>query len=219
MKSVRWLAAVVCVLGLAMTAQAGLSVGGKLWYVSFGDDELDSAILIGPKLEISGETFWLSGMFLFGSAEVSEGGVTEDIDLQDGEALIGASFQLLDIGVGIRDTTLRFRGDDMTIWGPMAYIGLGGPFGETPFGWYIGGSYMFMDLGDLKDLQDDIEEMGGDADITGEHYNIEGGVSFGMERFQATLGYRMKKFLNWDDKDENGDLTQSGLAASASFTF
>jgi hypothetical protein len=219
MKFVRQFVAAVCVLGLVTAAQAGVSLGAKAWYVSFGDDDLDNAILIGPKVDLSGETFWLSGMFLFGSTEVSEGGMTEDVDLQDGEALIGATFQLLDIGVGIRDTTLRFRGEDMTIWGPMAYIGLGNTFGESPIGWYVGGSYMFMDMGDLKDAQDEIDDAGGDLDVTGEHYNIEAGLSFSAERFQATVGYRIKKFLNWDGEGETGDLTQSGVAASASIVF
>jgi hypothetical protein len=44
-------------------------------------------------------------------------------------------------------------------------------------------------------------------------------VSFLAEHLQATVGYRVKKFLNWDNKDETADLTQSGVAASASFLF
>jgi len=206
---------------MVTAAQAGLSVGGKLWYVSFGDDAVDSALMIGPKADLSGENVWLSGMFLFGSTEA--GG--EDIDQQDGEVLVGLTLSLFDIGVGLRDTTwkegLRVGGqtEDMTIWGPMAYVGMGNSFGDSPIGWYAGASYMFMDMGDLKDAQDDLKSMGINEDITGEHYNIEVGLSFSAEHFQATVGYRIKKFINYNNKEELGDATQSGLAASASFLF
>lgn len=220
----KWLATAVCVAALVQVSQAGLSVGGKLWMVSFDDSAgADSAFMFGPKADLSGDTFWLSGMFLFGKADASDGS-GETLDMQDGEALVGMSLSLLDIGVGVRDTTWKFSYagssyGDLTIWGPMAYIGAGGFFGESPVGWYIGASYMFFDLGDLRDQQDALDEMDVSQDVTGEHYNVEAGLSLALDRFSATLGYRQKTFVNWDGSNGMPDLSQKGIAASASFSF
>jgi hypothetical protein len=229
-RTVRWLAAALCAVGLVQAAEAGFGIGGKLWMIGFDKSTgLDDTIMFGPKAEWDGETFWLSGMFLFGSAksEYTEeyGGYTytykETMDLQDGEVVFGASFSFIDIGVGLRNTTWSFKEEDgtkydsLTIWGPMVYIGAGSSFGESPLGWYAGVSYMFLDLGDLTDETD---EDGRSID-TGEHYNVELGLSLALDRFSATAGYRQKTFLNYDGDKDTLDLTQKGVAISASFNF
>jgi hypothetical protein len=220
-RTVRWMAAALCAVGLVQAAEAEFSVGGKLWMVNFDDAVgLDSTIMFGPKIDLSGETFWLSGSFLFGSADSNEPyyGVDESTDMQDGEVLLGMSFSFIDVGLGFRDTTFGYKekgktADKLTIWGPMVYVGTGSMFGESPLGWYVGASFMFLDLGDLSDVQDVLDSAQVNEKVTGEHYNIEVGLSATFEHFSATAGYRYKAFLNFDDD------TQSGIAVSASFIF
>ena len=226
--TVRWLTAVVCAASLVQAAEAGFSLGGKLWYVQFSDETVSDAFMIGPKAEFSSGDFWISGMFLVGKTDVSgqvpvqyydpyygyytvNQDVSFDINLQDAEIVGGMSFSMFDVGVGMRSTTWTFQGEggktDVNIFGPMVYAGAGATFGDSPLGWYAGASFMFLDLGNMKDNFGD----------SGEHFNIEGGLSFSVKKVQFTAGYRMKRFLKHDSKDD--DLTQSGLAASGVFTF
>lgn len=254
----RWMAAAVCAVVLAaQVAEAGLSVGGKLWYVGFADPvlnwrtdypggysdnqmKLDNVALVGPKFELTfpESPFWVSGMLLYGSTEGDiEGPVVDswgsqvgsvdgsfDFTLTDAELLAGYSYNVIDVGIGVRHTTweaakLNYNmvfvdgswiaetlpDSELTIFGPVVYLGAGSQFGDSPMGWYAGGSFMFIDLGDEED---------------GEHFNIEAGIFFSKGHISATGGYRMKKFLNYDDSNsEDGDTSQSGLAVSASFAF
>ena len=227
-RTVRWVAAAVCAIGLVQAAEAGFSLGGKLWYVQFEDKSVDSTFMAGPKAEYSSGDFWVSGMFLVGKTKVSgqvpaqyydpyygyytvNQDVSFDVNFQDAEVVGGMSFSVVDVGVGMRHSTWTFKGaggeENVRIYGPMAYAGAGAPFGKSPIGWYAGASFMFLDLGNMKDVAGD----------SGEHYNVEGGLSFAANRLQFTLGYRIKKFTKYDSKDN--DLTQSGPAASGVFTF
>jgi hypothetical protein len=214
MKLAKGLLAGILVMSLAVSAQAGLSAGGKLWYAVFDADGAESALMLGPTLSIGGDTMWLSGMYLKGSLD-EEGG---SIDFADSEVDLGFSLDTLDIGVGVRysEWTSKFGGSaqDIAIWGPMGYLGLGNSFGESALGWYIGASYMFMDLGDAADYEDKYDI----KDATFEHFNAEAGLSFSAARIQATLGYRMKHYINYSD-EQSGDFGHKGVAASASFVF
>jgi hypothetical protein len=178
-------------------------------------------LMLGPTLSLSGDTMWLSAMYMMGTLKSQDSDMGVDMDIADSEAVLGFSLDILDIGVGARYSTWTDKsGDELKILGPMAYVGLGNTFGESALGWYVGASYMFMDLGDAKDLQDEIDAAGINADVTFEHFNVEAGLSFSQERLQATLGYRMKYYLNWNEaSDYTADIGHSGVAASASFVF
>lgn len=227
-KTIRWMAAVVCAASLVQAVEAGFSLGGKLWYAQFADETVSDALMFGPKAEFSTGDFWISGMFLVGKTDVSgqvpvqyydpyygyytvNQDVSFDINLQDAEVVAGMSFAIFDVGVGLRHSTWTFRAggeeQDVKIYGPMAYVGAGSTFRDSPLGWYAGASFMFLDLGNMKD----------DFGDSGEHFNIEGGLSFSVKQVQFTAGYRIKRFLKHDSEDD--DLTQSGLAASGVFTF
>jgi hypothetical protein len=206
----------VCLVA-ASGAMAGLTVGGKVWYADT-DGAKDPALLAGPIASLGlGETFWVSGMFLLGSYDIE--GLQEDVDSRDAEGVFGMSYKILDIGVGARYSVWSLpvpdgfgnqQTEDFIQWGPMVYAGLSDSFGESPIGWYVGGSYMFYDLGDARDLQDDY---GDDVIDTFEHYNVEGGLFAHWTHASVTLGYRYKNYINYSDS------AFQGPAASASFVF
>jgi len=192
------------VLGLALLAGpalAGLSIGGKVWYADTENAD-DPAFLVGPTLSIDlTENLWISGMGLFGTYEFDEG--DWEMDQTDAEAVLGYTVSIFDIGVGGRYTLWQVGpdNDELNIFGPMVYLGIGDTFGESPIGWYAAGSYMFKDFGDAED-----------EDVPGyEHWNAEAGLFLAFERFGATVGYRHKE---WIEKDY--DRTFSGVAASVS---
>lgn len=198
--------ALVLTTVLAGSALAS-SIAGKVWYADLTGN--DPALLYGGSVSLSlSETLWVSGMYLTGTYEDIDGISGLDYDTSDAEVMLGLSFDLLDVGVGARYSEWTFAAGgqeaDLAIFGPMAYLGLGGPLGDTPLGWYVGGSYMFKDFGDA----DDYDWVDGF-----EHYNIEGGLSLYLEPLTATVGYRIKKYVDYDD------LEFKGVAASVGFGF
>ncbi len=132
-----------------------------------------------------------------------------NVDTHDAEVVLGYTASIVDLGVGGRFTAWEFDGvdDELLIFGPMAYIGLGNTIGDLPLGWYIGGSYMFKDFGDAYDA---------DSDLTFEHYNVEGGLFLALGQLAATAGYRIKDYT---DSDIRGELTFEGFVASLGFGF
>jgi len=201
-------------LGMALmltTALAGSalasSIAGKVWYAEMEDID-DSTLMYGGTASLSlSESLWLSGMVLLGTYDdVWGSGV--DYDSADAEVVLGMSFNILDVGIGARYSLWTLSDvwgneEELTIFGPMAYLGLGDSFGESPLGWYVGGSYMFKDFGDADD-----------ADVDGfEHYNIEGGLFLALDPLVATVGYRMKEYVEFDDS------VFKGVTASLGFGF
>ncbi len=199
---------VMLVAGLAGSAAAS-SIAGKIWYAGIDVDEVDPALMYGATASLDlGENLWISGMYLMGTYE-DVYGPGLDFDTSDAEVVFGFTLNILDIGIGARYSEWAMSAEndelgDMAIYGPMAYIGLGNLIGELPIGWYVGGSYMFLDLGDASDI---------DGAETFEHYNVEGGLFLAMEPLSATLGYRIKDYVNFDDS------MFSGVAASLGFGF
>jgi hypothetical protein len=212
-RMMRWFAVVVCAAGLAGVANAGagMEVGAKLWYVMFDDSTgIGDTVMGGPKFQWSspGGAFWASllGMVGQGTFDTTD----DNITLVDGELMLGFSLPWIDVGGGLRYTTWEFTGgDSFNIYGPMVYVGTGTTFGRSPVGWYLGGSIMVLDLGD-------IEDQGGE---TGEHFNVEAGLFFAKKHVGATLGFRYKGFLSYNDANETADLTQMGPALSAVVKF
>ncbi len=200
----------LCLLIVMMFAAAPVSassIAGKIWYADLTGN--DAALLYGGSMSLSlGETLWLSGLFLTGTYEDIDGVVGIDYDTKDAEIILGLTFNILDIGIGARYSEWTFTDGvdevDLAIFGPMAYVGIGDLIGDLPFGWYVGASYVFKDLGDADDY-DFIDNF--------EHYNIEGGLSMSFDPLTATLGYRVKKYVNYSD------LTFKGVTASLGFGF
>jgi len=199
--------ALVLTTALAGSALAS-SIAGKVWY-AHAEAIDDSTLMYGVSGSLSlSENLWISGMYLMGTYEDVFGLADLDWDTADGEVLIGYSFEYFDIGVGGRYSlwTLGFGPfeEEYKIFGPMVYIGAGGSFGDSPLGWYVGASYMFLDLGDA--YSDDAED-------TYEHYNIEGGLSLSLDPLTATIGYRIKDYIAFDDG------MFKGIAATVGFGF
>lgn len=198
--------ALVLTTALAGSALAS-SIAGKVWYADLTNN--DPALLYGGTASLSlGEMLWFSGMYLTGTYEDIDGWTGVDYDTSDAEVILGLSFNILDIGIGGRysEWTMTDGVDEveLAIFGPMAYVGLGDSVGELPVGWYVGGSYMFKDLGD----SDDYDWVDGF-----EHYNVEGGLFLALDPLTATVGYRLKKYVDYDD------LEFKGVAASLGFGF
>ncbi len=199
--------ALVLTTALAGSALAS-SIAGKIWNAE--SEELDdSTLMYGGTASLSlGESLWLSGMVLLGTYDdVFSSGV--DYDSADAEAVLGMSFNILDVGIGARYSLWTLSDDfgneeEFIVFGPMAYLGLGDSFGESPLGWYIGGSYMFKDFGDAYDQ---------DLEDTFEHYNVEGGLSLYIDPVMATVGYRFKDYVNFEES------SFGGVAASVGFGF
>ncbi len=188
---------------MVMSASAGMQVGAKVWMVDteyqhpgFEKQEADG-LAVGPTVSFDlGESFWLSAMWLVGEEDWGEGG---EGTTQDAEAVLALALDWFDIGVGFRyseDEDLT-DGAKFRKYGPMAYLGAGNSFGDSPLGWYAGASWMFADLNDDWDW--------------GEHYNVEAGLSFYLDPLSATVGYRVK-----DHYDSDNDLTYKGVTASLS---
>jgi len=183
------------------------SIAGKVWYAEMEDID-DSTLMYGGTASLSlTESLWLSGMVLLGTYD-DVGGFGVDYDSADAEGVLGLTFAILDVGIGARYSLWTLSDDfsneeELTIFGPMAYIGLGDSFGESPLGWYFGGSYMFKDFGDAED-----------EDVDGfEHYNVEGGLFLSLDPLMATVGYRMKEYVEYDDS------VFKGVTASLGFGF
>jgi len=198
--------ALVLTTALAGSALAS-SIAGKVW-VAESEELDDSTLMYGGSASLSlGENAWISGMYLMGSYD-DIFGLGIDYDAADAEVILGVSFEILDVGIGARYSEWTFRAGgeefDMAIFGPVAYIGLGDSFGDSPLGWYVGGSYMFKDFGDAYD--DDLED-------TYEHYNVEGGLSLFLDPVTATVGYRFKDYVNFDES------SFKGFAATLGFGF
>lgn len=207
MKKIATLSMALMLMAAFAGSAAASSIAGKVWNAE--SEELDDTTLMyGGTASLSlGETLWISGMYLTGAYEDMLGSGI-DIDTADAEVILGLSFQILDVGIGARYSEWTFTADgedvDMAIFGPMAYLGLGDSFGESPLGWYLGGSYMFKDFGDAYDE---------DWEDTYEHYNVEGGLSLFLDPVMATVGYRYKDYVNFEES------SFSGVAASVGFGF
>lgn len=190
---------------MVMSASAGLSVGAKLWMQDLsidgdgGEIEADGAG-VGPTLSLDlGENLWVSGSWIVSVLDFDDG---SDMTTQDAEAVLALSFDWIDVGIGFRYSEDEFTGESKTRkYGPMAYVGLGDSFGDTPLGWYAAASWMFADLNDDWDA--------------GEHYNVEAGLSLYLDPINATVGYRYKDHYDF----ENVDVTYQGITASAGIAF
>ena len=206
MKTVKGLVVAALVMSIAGGAHAS-SIGAKFWYAE-ADGVEDPAMHYGVSGSLSlGGNLWLSGMYLIGTFE-DVGGSTVDFDTADGEAVLGYTADIFDFGIGARYSKwtigTQANGAEMQIFGPMVYAGVGNTFGDSPLGWYVGGSYMFLDLGDAYDVE---------GSETFEHYNVEGGLFLSIEALTATVGYRVKDYVNFDDAQF------SGLAGTVGFGF
>jgi len=214
MKVVKGLVVAALVVSMAGVASAS-SIGAKLWYAE-ADGVEDPAMHYGVTGSLSlGGDLWISAMYLMGTfdnvgATPARSGVAAysgaSVDTVDGEVVLGYTANIVDVGLGARysEWTIGDATESLAIFGPMVYIGLGNSFGESPLGWYVGGSYMFKDFGDAYDEN---------AEDTFEHYNIEGGLFLSIEALVATVGYRVKDYVNFDDS------AFSGVAGSVGFGF
>ena len=206
MKVLKGIVVVALVMSIAGAASAS-SIAAKVWYADANELE-DPALHYGLTGSLGlGESMWISGMFLTGTFD---DGLGTDIDVEstDAEIILGGTYDMLDFGVGMRYSQWTFGdsavNDEFIYGGPTVYLGLGNTIGDTPVGWYVGGTYMFFDLGDAYD--DDWED-------TYEHWNVEGGLFLAMGSVSATIGYRYKDFVNYDDSEI------AGIAGSLGFGF
>jgi len=182
--------------GLAQEEHDKYSLGLKVWSVSpeIGDETL----MYGPTFSMDlPDDQWLSTMVTFGIFEYRWASETE----VDAELVYGKSFPLVDVGVGLRYFSFTFDfgsgdRDQSSNYGLMLYLGAGQPFGDSPFGWYAGVSWVPIAWGDEE----------------GEHINYELGLSAFWEGWNATLGYRAR------DMDTTGGGI-NGIAASVGMTF
>ena len=163
------------------------------------------ALLWGPTVSLElPERFWLSGTYLQGDMEYDD--VDLETDETDTEAVIGRSFDWLDVGAGYRyeehglGSMDRVNQLDVEVSGPAVYAELGTSFGDMPLGWYLGGSWMF------SDIEDEMEN--------GENFNVEGGLGLLYQRLQGTVGYRYKSFYDFEE-----NLDYQGVTGSLSVRF
>ncbi len=207
MKVVKGIVVAAVALSLGGGAFAS-SIGVKVWNAEIDTAE-DPALHLGVSGSISlSDSVWMSGMFLGGTFEDVGGFTGNDIDTADAEVVLGYTANIIDVGLGCRYTEWGDVGnanaDNFKIFGPMIYLGLGSTFGDSALGWYVGGSYMIKDFGDAYD-----DDMFAD---TFEHWNAEGGLFATAGSLVATIGYRVKEFVDVD-------LTFDGIAGSLGFGF
>jgi hypothetical protein len=191
-------------------------VGGKFWLLNDSDD--GSGILLGlnAHYSLSDQTYILAGAY---AGEVSKSiinpyGDEEDLFSMeyDLEAAFVYQLDFVDVGIGYRYTTyaansLSQNEVDGTEYneyvgaGPMFFVGRSGKFGELPFGWYGGGSWMFYDM--VKDNEAGLE-----------HVVVEFGLLYEMKKISLTAGYRYKTYLASET-----DYSQNGFTGGVSYDF
>jgi hypothetical protein len=140
MKMIKLVLAAAIIMSITSVASAS-SIAAKVWYAEASEIE-DPALLYGVNASLSlSENLWISGMILTGTYD----DFLADIDTSDAEVILGYTTPVMDIGIGGRYTlwTVDDIDEDLSIFGPMAYVGFGNAFGESPIGWYLGGSYLF----------------------------------------------------------------------------
>ena len=217
MREIQLLVATVCV-GVMLTSvraeeesPAKFNVGGKVWIVDSSWKWPDSprtkgdGFMYGLVASVDlPKNWWVSGQFLVGEMEFGEGGQDSTMDA---DLFAGYSFEWVDAGFGFRFINIHEQSAqegvedyECQIFGPSLYVATGSSFGDLPVGWYAGGALMFADLGDQES-----------SDTKGEHFNLEGGLSFRYKQLSGTLGYRYRyRYL------QDNDLTDMGPTASVS---
>lgn len=218
MKVVKGMVVAAVALSIAGVASAS-NLAAKFWYAEM--EALDeTAMNYGVSASVSmSDTLWFSAAVLTGAYDTPDDWLSAEIETIDGELVLGMTASIVDIGIGARYSEWAFlvplgngqaREDELKIFGPMVYIGLGNTFGDAPIGWYLGGSYMVKDFGDAYD--DD------DLDYTMEHYNVEGGLFATLGSLVVTGGYRHKEYLDSGDELIDG-MNFSGATGSVGFGF
>lgn len=183
-------------------AFAVIQLGGKVWQADISSDDSDGdALMYGPTIfaDLS-DTAWVSASYLLGEEDYAGDNST---DTWDAEGIIGMSFSELeiDLGLGFRfwHNEYATSNDTLDEYGPIAYVGMGDQFGESPFGWYGSGTWAFTDMGDSGDMA---------------HFIVEGGLTMTLEGFTLAAGYRYKNYY-----DSPQSYVYSGPSANVSFSF
>lgn len=121
-----------------------------------------------------------------------------ELEETSAEILVGRSFRYADLGVGIRysqflrefsaeGSDLRDQyginsasgSTDSDALGPVIYVGFGGSFGESAFGWFMGTSVLVLDMQDSQ----------------GEHFANETGLSCAIGNVVLTVAARHKVYF------------------------
>lgn len=78
------------------------------------------------------------------------------------------------------------------IFGPCLQLCAGDQFGASPFTWSLLARWMFLDLGELKDL-----------DYDGSHYQLKAAVGAGFSVFRLSLGYSYLRYRDYPPRISN----------------
>jgi hypothetical protein len=187
-----FLTALVVFITASSIADNNTQIGFVMWDTT--RDNADNSVLYGPKINITLENdWWLAARGTFGTVNFDNNKKRNEADF---EALLGNKIELLDIGAGVKYISQEMsqgkREKTNNGYGPLLYLGLTSPFGDSPVGFYTSASWMPSIIGD---------------DEIGPHYNLEGGLFFSIDKTVLTLGYRYKN--NYDTNYEVRGITGS----------
>lgn len=190
----------VCLVVVGVSKAEGqpssIHVGPKLWVLSssyqWPGDKKDTGdgIMYGGLASVDlPAQWWVSVLYLQGSCDYAKyGDLQYSSDEIDGELIVGRSFRYCDLGLGARyiqnstsypDDPDLF-GEKYEGYGPSVYAGFANNFGNSPFGWYACGTWMFLNMDSHESW------------LKYEHFNVEAGLSLTYGKFQGVIGYRYK---------------------------
>lgn len=185
---------------LGVPAYAEVQLGAKVWQADISSDDGDGdALMYGPTFYADlSDTLWLSAAYLLGEEDYVGNNST---DTWDAEGIIGMSLGEIDVGLGYRfwHNEYATSNESLDEYGPMAYVGMGDRFGESPFGWYGSGTWAFTDMGDSGDMA---------------HYIVEGGLTMSLDTLTLAVGYRYKNYY-----DSPASYVYGGPSANLSISF
>ena len=148
---------------------------------------------------------WISAKYLQGDIDIDVFGVPKAQKDEEADILIGGSIGFWDFGIGYRYVNRTFfwlsgpekgQGIEISGFGPAVYLGVGSAFGEVPFGWYAGLTWMPWDL--EKEQEAHQEKYNNTDDLR--NYAVEGGVYYSpVDNVSVNVGYRRREFYDADN--------------------
>lgn len=190
-------AMIALMMGSQLSARAEVlfDAGLKLWYAE--PKVTERAMMFGPSATASfDEYIWLRAFFLYGNYDYIQSGEprrVQSFSVHDAELSGGIHWDIFHVGAGLRSMSVVIEETGDTgprrvrspgAWGPAVVLGASQSFAEwpwgftgSPWGWYAGMSWMFLDL-----ENDD-----------GEHINFEAGITHVSGLLYKSIGYRFKE--------------------------
>lgn len=168
--------------------ESNVKLGIHAWHIDISSDGSDGdATFWGPLLTFDiSDNYWFKGSLLIGEEDYPRS--TTDVTTFD--LIIGRAVNIIDLGIGYRYWNNDFRsGGSSDENGPIVSAGIAHTFEPSLLKFYGDLTWNFVDFGDTEEQ---------------EHYTLEGGVSYNINKFDLSIGYRFKHYYDYHDYKYKG---------------